>query len=193
MTIRGTFTRVSPAEFAEKIGIAPGWFVISHRWMGEKKARRLQHGKWFKIAGTEDSVYRVLRFSANLSGILGKPGQIVIDYSAWLDLFGRTENVDGPLELQISAARWWEAPRLATSHPDPSIRLAGWIAVLSFALGIISLVLGAWSQPVTSMSSAKASRLVRSTTSRLLIVAQTRASCTLPRSNVTITDCPVTS
>ena len=145
MTIRGTFTRVSPAEFAEKIGIPAGWFVILHRWIGEKKARRLQHGKWFKLSSEPNSVYRVLRFSASLAGAPGKPGEIVIDYEAWLDLFGRTEDVGGPLSLEIRAARWWELPRLATSHPDPAVRLAGWIAVLSFALGIISLVLGAWS------------------------------------------------
>jgi len=145
MSIHGTFKRVSPASFAEKVGIPLGWFVISHRWITDKKIRRLQHGKWFKISTTKGTVFRVLRFSPNLQGTPGQPGEIVIDYPAWLDLFGRVEDVNGALEIEITAARWWEAPRLATSHPDPSIRLAGWIAVLSFALGVISVVLGAWS------------------------------------------------
>lgn len=140
-TISGSFTRVSPAAFAEKIGIPAGWFVISHRWLDEKKTRRLQHGKWFRLSSAENAVYRVLRFSPRLAGAPGKSGEIVIDYEAWLDLFGRTEDVDGPLSLEIRVARWWELPRLATSHPDPAIRLAGWIALLSLVLGIVSVVL----------------------------------------------------
>lgn len=145
VVIRGTFARLSPAAFAEKLGIPLGWFVISHRWMAERQTRRLLHGKWFKISSATGSVYRVLRFSANLAGTPGKAGEIVIDYDAWLDLFGRVENVGGPLELEIRRARWWESLRLATSHPDPAFRLASWIAVLSLVLGLISLVLGVWS------------------------------------------------
>lgn len=149
MSISGNFTRLSPSEFAEKIGISAGWFVISHRWIDEKSVRRRQHGKWFRISSESNSVYRVLRFSPRLAGAPGKPGEIVIDYEAWLDLFNRTEDVGGPLNLNIRVARWWELPRLATSHPDPAIRLAGWIAVLSFALGIISVGLAVWSLWIT--------------------------------------------
>jgi hypothetical protein len=145
MPIHATFQRVSPASFADKVGIPLGWFVISHRWMESKQARRRQHGKWFKLATEAGTVYRVLRFSANLAGAPGKTGEIVIDYPAWLDLHGRTENVEGPIDIVITPARWWESPRLAVAHPDPSIRLAGWFAILSVALGVVSVALGAWS------------------------------------------------
>lgn len=145
MKIQGTFERVSPASFVEKAGIPLGWFVISHRWVESKRERRYLHGKWFKLSSTYGSIYRVLRFSANLTGAPGKQGQLVIDYPAWLDLNGRAENVSGSLEVSLAPVKWWEAPKLAVAHPDPSFRLAGWLAIISVAMGLISLALGGWS------------------------------------------------
>lgn len=52
---------------------------------------------------------------------VGDPAEIVLDWPAWLDLHGRAEDVDRPLEIDIVAARWWEYPRLAVSHPDPTV------------------------------------------------------------------------
>ena len=147
--VHGSFQRVSPAAFAEKIGIPLGWFVISHRWIADKKLRRKYHGKWFKLSTESGAIFRVIRFSANLTCTPSGPGQIVIDWPGWLDLFGREENVDGPVEISISPARWWEYPRLAISHPDPAMRLAGWISLLSLLLGIVSIALGAWSLYIT--------------------------------------------
>ena len=144
MTIRGAFTRSSPASFAEKIGIPLGWFVISHRWMLDKKARRLAHGRWFRLTTSHGSIYRVLRFSAKLQGTLGGQGEMVIDYPGWLDLIGRAEDSNITAEIDIVPARWWQAGALAVSHPDPSIRLAGWLAMLSVALGSVSILLGVW-------------------------------------------------
>lgn len=140
--IQGTFKRMSPSKFAEKVGIPQGWFVISHRWMPDKTNRRKYHGKWFKLVTPSGQVFRVLRFSVNLAGKPGGQGDIVIDWPAWLDLFGRVENVDRPIEIEITPAKWWEYPRLAISHPDPAMRLAGWIAITSLALGFISVILG---------------------------------------------------
>lgn len=149
--MRTIFTRVSPAAFADKVGIPAGWFVISHRLMPEKKDRRFQHGKWFKLSTREACVYRILRFSPNLRGVVtaGDPAEIVLDWPAWLDLHGRAEDVDRPLEIDIVAARWWEYPRLAVSHPDPTVRLAGAISILSFVLGVVSVILGGWSLWIT--------------------------------------------
>lgn len=73
----------------------------------------------------------------------------MLDWPAWLDLFGREENVDGPLEITIKAAKWWEYPRLAIAHPDPAVRLAGWISLVSLGLGVLSIILGAWSLYLT--------------------------------------------
>lgn len=80
---------------------------------------------------------------------VGNPAEIVLDWPAWLDLHGRAEDVDRPLEIDIAAARWWEYPRLAISHPDPTVRLAGAISILSFALGVVSVILGGWSLWIT--------------------------------------------
>ena len=140
--MKGNFTRISPAAFAEKVGIPAGWFVVSHRWMPEKSGRRLSHGRWFKIKSAEGEIFRILRFSASLEGSPNSgTGQIGVDWPGWLDLFGRAENVDGPIELEFSEAHWWQFPRLAVSHPDPTVRLAGLLGLLSVVLGILSVIL----------------------------------------------------
>lgn len=143
-TIRGTFARQSPASFAEKTGIPMGWFVISHRWMPDKGERRKSHGRWFRIESKFGKTHRVLRFSPNLPGTPnqeGPAGSIVIDWVAWLDLNGYAEDVDGPLELRIERAEWWRFPVFAVSHPDPTTRLSGRIAVVSLGLGLLSIAL----------------------------------------------------
>ncbi|MDE2335848.1 MAG: hypothetical protein KGL10_00895 [Alphaproteobacteria bacterium] len=140
--IKSQFTRVSPAKFAETIGIPMGWFVISHRWMPDKKQRRLSHACWFKIKSAHGEIYRILRFSANLPGSPSlEQGDIVLDWLGWIDLFDRAEEVEGPIELEISEAKWWNWQTLAVSHPDPSMKLAARIALLSFWLGILSFIL----------------------------------------------------
>jgi hypothetical protein len=140
--MKGHFTRVSPAAFAERVGIPAGWFVISHRWISDKSTRRLAHGRWFKIKSGEAEVFRILRFSPNLEGSPAKgTGQIVMDWNGWLDLFGRADDVVGPIELEFSEARWWHFPRLAVSHPDPTVRMSGILALVSVGLGILSLLL----------------------------------------------------
>jgi hypothetical protein len=140
-----TFTRISPANFAEKVGIPAGWFVISHRWMPSKSQRRVAHGRWYKIAGPGGAIFRILRFSPSLNGsVETKRGEIVIDWPGWLDLLGHAENVDIPAPLEISPASRWKFARLAVSHPDPVYRMAGSLALLSLLLGVLSLILAAW-------------------------------------------------
>jgi hypothetical protein len=140
--MNGNFTRVSPAKFAEKIGIPQGWFVISHRWMPDKKARRLSHGKWFKIESANGYVFRILRFSVNLEGTPAtETGQIVLDWPAWLELWDYAEDVSNELELTISKVSWWQYPRMALAHPDPTHKLAGALGLLSVVLGLLSIVI----------------------------------------------------
>lgn len=140
--MKGTFRRVSPAKFAENIGIPAGWFVISHRWMPEKLHRRKAHGAWFKIKSTETHIFRILRFSPNLEGSLSSDsGEIVLDWVGWIDLFGRVEDVNQGIKLEITKARWRDYPKIAVSHPDPTIRMSGYLGLISVALGLLSLLL----------------------------------------------------
>lgn len=141
--MKGTFSRISPAAFSERTGIPDAWFVISWRWMPEKSDRRRQHGKWYRIKSTNSTVYRVLRFSTHLPGSESQEvGDIVLDWPGWLELNGFAENVDDSLELKIEPASWWVYPKCALAHPDPTHRLAAELALVSVALGAISLVLG---------------------------------------------------
>lgn len=141
--MKGTFSRVSPAEFAEKVGIPAGWFVISHRWMPEKSERRRSSGRWFKITSSSGSIFRILRFSPNLSGTPNgdTKGDIVLDWPAWLELNGFADDLDKSVELTFSRASWWQFAKLAESHPDPTYRMAGRLAIISVVLGAESLVL----------------------------------------------------
>lgn len=143
--MRAVFRRVSPAIFAEKIGIPLGWCVISHRYMPDRSERRNAHGRWFKLSTDKGCAYRVLRFSANLDGAVGKEGVLVLDWPGWLDLNGRTENLEETLEVTITKARWCQYPALAVAHPDPAIRWGSWMAIISLGLGLLSIFLGSWS------------------------------------------------
>lgn len=110
--------------------------------MSEAKSRRLAHGHWFKLSSDGHAIFRILRFSPNLEGGPAQgAGELVIDWPAWLDLYGRAEDVDAPLQIEISKARWWHLPRLAVSHPDPTVRLSGALGFISLVLGVLSFVL----------------------------------------------------
>lgn len=141
-SIEGMFERKSPASFAQKVGIPPGWFVVSHRFFPDAKKRRSLHGSWFKIASDKGTIYRIIRFSPNLPGGINKEvSAVVVDWMGWIDLWGREENVDQEIELRFSKVSWWMYPYMAFSHPDPTHRLAGELAILSVGLGLLSIVL----------------------------------------------------
>lgn len=139
--MKGTFKRVSPAAF-DHINLPLGWTVISHRWMPDKSARRHAHGKWFRLKSDFGISYRVLRFSPNLPGSPANGiGDLVLDWPAWLELNGYADDVSGELELEITKARAWQIIQLATSHPDPAMRLSSALGLISVVLGILSIAL----------------------------------------------------
>lgn len=140
--MEGEFDRVSPASFAEKIGIPDGWVVISHRWVPTMPERRRTTGNWFKIESDNGTVFRVVRFSPNLQGspATGR-GQLVIDWSAWLRLSGFAEDTSTPLKLKFTRSRWWNFWAWMITHPEPTVALSGLISLISLGLGIVSLVL----------------------------------------------------
>ena len=64
-----------------------------------------------------------------------------MDWGGWLKLDGYKEETSEELELNLKPAGWRSIPAIALSHPDPAYRVATKIALLSFGLGILSLVL----------------------------------------------------
>jgi len=139
--IKGLFERVDPGKFAEKVGIPLGWMVISHHHIPDKQERRKVHGRWYRVTSQGISVFRVLRFAPNLHFDWDGTSDLVIDWVGWLDLHGRASDVDGPLELEIEQVSPLLLPMMIVMHPDPTSRLAGWIALVSLALGVLSILL----------------------------------------------------
>ncbi len=143
ISFEGNFTRKSPAEFSKNGHLLPGWFVVSHRWVDEKKSRRLVHAKWCKITLGDQKIFRIIRFSTNLKGSLkSRSGDIVLDWQGWLQLNNFDEDVQTSLKLKIERVRWYHAVFLPMSHPDPTMQLSGFLGLLSMVLGLVSLALG---------------------------------------------------
>ena len=140
--MNGSFTRLSPSSFSENSGVPVGWFVVSWRWIPDQSQRRMLHGRLFKISQGKRTVYRILRFSARLTGGQSQEaGEIVVDWPAWLELNDFSEKLSDDLILKIEQAPRWELWRLAFSHPEPAYRLAGILGIVSVALGVLSLIL----------------------------------------------------
>jgi hypothetical protein len=138
----GTFTRVSPANFAEKMILPLGWFVVRYDLIADKTARREAHGKWFAIKSDKETIYRMLRFSVKLTGpSKNKNAEMVLDWVGWIDLYDRVENVDPPLRLSVSRVPWWKLPWVYLQHPDSAVRLSSWLGWASILLGLLSIVL----------------------------------------------------
>lgn len=140
--MKGTFQLAYFSDAKATMENPPGWFTISHRYMPDKPARRFAHGRWYAITSGNATIYRILRFSPKLRGSPNdSAGQILLDWPGWLDLHGRAEDVDAPLELTFTAATRWQYPKLALAHPDPTVRLAGELGLLSAVLGVLSILL----------------------------------------------------
>lgn len=143
-----TFQRSSPASFADKVGIPLGWIVVNHSHIPAKADRRIAHGEWFAVTSERGTIYRMLRFSPNITkGDDTKAGTIVIDWIGWIDLHNRDEDVDAPLTLTISRVPWCKRPWAYLKHPDPAVRLSGWLGWASVILGLIALVLALFALP----------------------------------------------
>lgn len=136
MRITGKFKRVSPASFAEKVGLPQGWIVVRHDHVATKLERRRTHGRWVAVRSAEATVFRILRYSPRLPA-----GDIVMDWVGWIDLQGRTDDEVEAMDITITLARWDQLPFIPFRHIDPGYRLSAWLGALSLGLGILSVVL----------------------------------------------------
>lgn len=142
--INGTFERKHLGALPEKMPIPTGWFVINNNLIPKKEDRRKYHGKWFTIISDHKKVYRILRFAPNLHGSLNdeKHKDILLDWVGWIDLCGRHDDVEIPLQLQIRKSNLWERFICAgLSHPDPAYSLSTKLALISVLLGLLSVII----------------------------------------------------
>jgi hypothetical protein len=118
------------------VGIAPGWFAVSHRFLyDDARSSRRYYGQWHKKSSGNRFVYRCLRLSPNLKE---KPdAQIAIDWDAWCRLAGGDSKK--PAKLSIRKACIFE-PMLFGGHPDPMQRAAYQIAFISLLISILGLI-----------------------------------------------------
>jgi hypothetical protein len=141
-TFEAEFERTSPASFTEKVGIPLGWIVVHYGHIPDKVDRRKAHGEWFELKSERGTVYRMLRFSPQVvKGGQGRTAKIVIDWIGWIDLHNREEDVSGSINLRLRRVSWWKRPVVYLRHPDPAVRLSGWLGWLSVLLGTVSLVM----------------------------------------------------
>lgn len=132
----GTFKRISPATFAEKVGIPFGWIVVHHSHVLARGERRRSHARWVSLTSEATTVYRNLRYSGRLES-----DELVIDWAGWIDLQGRTDQENSEISIRISTVRWWETFVIPFHHIDPGYRLSAWLGAISVGLGILSLTL----------------------------------------------------
>lgn len=100
------------------------------------------HGRWFRIRIQEREIYRILRFAPNLKGSKKRgEGEMFVDWPGWIELSDHEAETERPLDLVLEEAGWWRFPQFVMSHPDPMFRLAGFLGLLSVALGLLSLFL----------------------------------------------------
>ena len=84
----------------------------------------------------------MLRFSPRLKkGNYKVDAEIVIDWIGWIDLHDRDEDVDESLSLTLRRVPLWKSPWVYLKHPDPAVRLSGWMGWASTFLGMLSLYL----------------------------------------------------
>jgi len=137
-----SFERTSPASFTEKVGIPLGWVVVHYGHIPNKSDRRKAHGEWFELKSDRGTIYRMLRFSPQVhKGGKDRSAKIVIDWIGWIDLHNREEAVAGAITLKLRRVSWWKRPWVYLHHPDPAVRLSGWLGWISMVLGTISLLL----------------------------------------------------
>lgn len=140
--MHGTFTRNTSNRSLGPNGLPLGWFALSFRWTADKNTRRRTHGKLYRLRSPHGTIYRILRYAVPLQGEHEtQASDVAIDWPGWLVLQGYREDMEQPLELDITRARVWHWPHFAYSHPDPVTKLALLLGWLSFVLGVTSMII----------------------------------------------------
>lgn len=142
--IESRLVRLNRSVLSGEPALPTAYFAVSWRILPAKNERRRQCGKWFEISSGEGTIFRVLQYSSALKYGENADPEILLDYSGWMELNGNSSDLGVPVKLTARRARWYQYPRLAVAHPDPSYRLASWVAMLSLVLGALALGLAVW-------------------------------------------------
>lgn len=134
MRLKTELAKILPSSSTEDLAL--GWFALSHHWLKDKKTRRENYGRLFRIKSEHGTIYRNLRFSPRL-----KKSQGLFDWAGWIDLSGRTGEEEAPLLLDIRPATWAEIAFFGDSHPDPAYRHSMLLARISLYISFISLII----------------------------------------------------
>lgn len=132
----GTFTRTSPAKFADKVELPAGWTVLRYDHLSEKLQRRATHGKWVALQSGQSKIFRILRYSVTL-----RSEDIVLDWAGWIDLQDRSPDAPDQIQISIRTPRLWENLLIPFMHIDPGYRMSAWLGSISLALGVLSVIL----------------------------------------------------
>lgn len=143
--IKSKFRRWTSDSSAHKDGrkikknLHIGWFSIFHEFL-EKPDRKNSRGKWFKITSEHGHCYRVMSMDPTLHKNKEENVDLInIDWDGWLAL-SSDDDTRADLVLTIEPVRVWDYWRLGWTHPDPAVRTAWVIALISLGLGILSLI-----------------------------------------------------
>jgi len=138
--ITGKFFKRVPLPGGEQLPL--GWFAISYRFVKDSNQRRRTRNHWYQLTVNSRSIYRVLRFAANMeAGHDENPAGLSVDYQGWWELQGLTVPEEPQLCLDIRRANILGKIVANCRHPDPTHRFASWLAVIALALGIVSIAL----------------------------------------------------
>ena len=139
----GTFSRIPPGDTTEELPM--GYITVSHRWIKDAITRRRTHGGFYKITSALDdskAIYRAIRFSPRLKGSSKqKSGQVIIDWQGWIMLTGYRDKMPDEVKLTFKRVHWWQYPQIGLTHPDALYRFNSVVALISFYLGIVAIVI----------------------------------------------------
>ena len=132
----GNFTRgYNLSTTGPPVSPTPGWVYLHPSHVDGGRTRALRNAQVrIHVAGEALGIYRRLRFCSHLDkSVVG------LDWDSWLALGG--QRGDSDLELEVVPS--WNLRGLAgMDHPDPTVKVAVKIALVSLLLGLISVGLG---------------------------------------------------
>lgn len=147
-TLKDKFHLTHRGALSEDRSIPIGWFAVSPHWFKSKiekesydERKRKEYGSWWKIKGPEGSVYRIFRMSPQLKAS-GKDhhAEIALDWGGRIKLVGRPTDIKSE-ELELRPVKFPEYIVCMLNHPDPAYQLARMPALISVALGVLSIIL----------------------------------------------------